>query len=61
MSILVFFGVVILFSLGLNAFYKIRAYGQEGKSLWQDGDSVRVKREGKDKQVGEDMFMKKIS
>lgn len=61
MSILVFFSVVILFSLVLNAFYKIRAFRQDGKSLWEDGDSVRVKREGKDKQIGEDMFMTKIS
>lgn len=61
MFVLVFFGVVILFSLALSAVDKIRSYKSDEKSLWEDGDSVRVKRDGKDKHVGEEMFMTKIS
>lgn len=44
MTVLVFFGVVILFSLTLNVIDKIRAYNDKpNRSIWQDGDSVIVK------------------
>lgn len=61
MIVLVFFGVVIFFSLALNAIDKVRSFSHDHESIWEDGDSVRIKREGKDSNIGEEMFMKKIS
>lgn len=44
MIVLVFFGVVIMFSLTLNVIDKIRSYNNSSdRSVWQDGDSVVVK------------------
>jgi len=44
MIVFVFFGVVILFSLLLNVFFKIKDYNQDSeKSVWEDGDSVIIK------------------
>lgn len=44
MIVLVFFSVVILFSLLLNVIDKIRSYNnQNDRSIWEDGDSVVVK------------------
>lgn len=44
MAILVFFGVVLLFSLTLNVIDKVRSYNKtDNRSVWQDGDSVVVK------------------
>ena len=44
MMVLIFFGVVIAFSLALNIFDKIRSYNhREDRSVWQDGDSIVVK------------------
>lgn len=44
MSIIIFFAVVILFSLLLNIIEKIRSYNNASdRSLWEDGDSVVVK------------------
>lgn len=44
MSILVFFGVVILFSVTLNAIDKINSYNHtKDRSLWEEGDSVIIK------------------
>lgn len=44
MIVLVFFSVVILFSLLLNVIDKVRAYNNRNdRSIWEDGDSVVVK------------------
>lgn len=44
MSIIIFFAVVILFSLLLNIIEKIRSYNNASdRSIWEDGDSVVVK------------------
>lgn len=44
MIVLVFFGIVILFSLMLNVVDKVRAFNnKEGFSFSFDGDSVMVK------------------
>lgn len=43
MKIIIFFAVVIAFSLILNVIDKVRAYGKDNRSIWQDGDSVVVK------------------
>lgn len=44
MVVVVFFSVVILFSIMLNVIDKIRSYNNtEDRSIWQDGDSVVVK------------------
>ena len=44
MIVLIFFSVVILFSLLLNVIDKIRAYNNRNdRSIWEDGDSVVVK------------------
>ncbi len=44
MIVVVFFSVVILFSLALNGIDKIRSYNnKEDRSIWQEGDSVVVK------------------
>lgn len=44
MSILIFFSVVLLFSLALNIVDKVRSYNKRHDcSIWQDGDSVVVK------------------
>jgi len=61
MIIIVFFSVVILFSLVLNAVDKILSYHNEDKSVWQDGDSVRIKVGGKDDASQEDNFMTRIA
>ena len=61
MYIIVFFAVVILFSLVLNAVEKIRMFKREEKSVWEDGDSVRIERHDLDEEQGEGRFMKRIS
>ena len=43
--VLVFFSVVLLFSLALNAIYKIKEYKSDEKTVWEDGDSVCIKEE----------------
>ena len=45
MIVLVFFSVVLLFSLTLNAVYKIMEYKSDRKTVWEDGDSVCIKEE----------------
>ena len=40
---LVFFSVVLLFSLTLNVVYKIKEYKSDEKTVWEDGDSVCIK------------------
>lgn len=59
MEVMLFFGTVLLFSLGLNAYYKIKSYDNEEKTVWQDGDSVRI--QGKDNEARNDGFMKRIA
>lgn len=61
MFVLVSLSVVILFSLVLNAIVKIRMFKQKEKSVWEDGDSVRVERKDLDPSVGEGRFMTRIS
>lgn len=44
MIILVFLGIVVLFSLMLNVVDKVRSYNNyNDRSIWLDGDSVVVK------------------
>ena len=43
MIVLVFFSVVLLFSLTLNVVYKIKEYKSDEKTVWEDGDSVCIK------------------
>lgn len=42
MAILIFFGVVILFSLTLNVIDKVRAYRNPHHQVWEDGDTLIV-------------------
>ncbi len=43
MMIIAFFAVVLFFSLGLNAFFKMKEFKMDEKAVWEDGDSVCVK------------------
>lgn len=61
MKVLVFFGIVLLFSLVLTIIDKVTAYRMDDKSVWEDGDSVRIKRGGKDDTRTEDHFMNRLS
>lgn len=61
MKVLVFFGIVLLFSLVLTIIDKVTAYRMDDKSVWEDGDSVRIKRGGKDDERTEDHFMNRLS
>lgn len=61
MSIIVFFVVIIVFSLGLNAFYKIKDFKRSDKSLWEDGDSVCVRKGETPSDKREYGFMNRIS
>jgi len=61
MIVITFFVVVILFSLGLCAWDKLRNYRSKDKSVWIDGDSVHVKKGALDKNIKEDRFMDRIS
>lgn len=43
MSIIIFFSVVILFSVALNVIDKVRSYNHsDDHSVWQEGDSVII-------------------
>lgn len=58
MAIFIFFAVVLLFSLALNIYYKVRSFNNSSnRSLWQDGDSIVVK----PKDAPESGFNRKIS
>lgn len=59
MFIIVFFTTVLLFSLCLNAYYKIKAYNHKDRTIWQEGDSVRV--QGKEGEARNDGFMRRIA
>ncbi len=62
MFIIAFFTTVIVFSLGLNAYYKLKDYNKDDKTVWQDGDSVRIVRnsdKNQDPQING--FMKRIA
>jgi len=61
MSILIFFLVVIVFSLVLNAVDKLRSFKNAHKSLWEDGDSVCVRKGDIDPEVREYNFMNRLS
>lgn len=42
--VLIFFGIVILFSLMLTIYDKVRSYNNTSdRSVWEDGDSVVIK------------------
>ncbi len=43
MKLLLFIVILLLASLLLNAYFKIKSYRKKDKSVWQDGDSVRIK------------------
>ncbi|MDO4496917.1 MAG: hypothetical protein Q4B58_03665 [Bacteroidales bacterium] len=51
---------MILFSLVLNAVDKIKAYMESEKSVWQEGDSVRVRKGSFDESVNELNFMVRL-
>lgn len=59
MMVLVFFATVILFSLALNAYYKIKSYRKDDRTVWEDGDSVRV--QGREGEARDDGFMHRIA
>lgn len=59
MFVIVFFTTVLLFSLCLNAYYKIKAYNHKDSTIWQEGDSVRV--QGKEGEARNDGFMRRIA
>jgi len=61
MSIIVFFIVVISFSLTLNAIDKIRSYNKKDKSVWIDSDSVVVKRGDRNTVNNNQGFMTRVS
>lgn len=57
MIVIIIFGVVLIFALALNVIDKIRSYNNASdRSVWQDGDSVVVKR----KDAEESGFNKRI-
>lgn len=56
--VLVFFSVVLLFSLTLNAIYKIKEYKSDGKTVWEDGDSVCIKKQNDQFNIS---FMQRIA
>lgn len=56
--IVAFFGVVLLFALALNAYYKIKEYKIDEKTVWEDGDSVCVKKATDNYNVG---FMQRLA
>lgn len=57
MKLLLFIGVLLLASLMLNAYFKIKSYAKQDKSVWQDGDSVRIK----ESDASNEGFMTRIS
>lgn len=59
MFVIAFFSTVILFSLALNAYYKIKAYNHRDRTIWQDGDSVRI--QGREGEARNDGFMRRIA
>ena len=61
MSIIILFTVVIVFSLLLTVFDKIRSYKKQDKSVWVDGDSVHVQEGHLDKSINTKNFMTRIS
>ncbi|MCQ2203229.1 MAG: hypothetical protein MJZ15_02180 [Bacteroidales bacterium] len=61
MSIVVFFVVVIAFSLALTAIDKIRSFKKEDKSVWADSDSVVIRLNDKNNEKQEDGFMVRLS
>ena len=42
MFVIAFFITVILFSVGLNAYYKLKDYTSSQRTVWEDADSVHV-------------------
>lgn len=42
MVVLIFFGVVILFSITLNVIDKVRAYRKPTRQVWEDGDTLII-------------------
>ena len=56
--VLVFFSVVLLFSLTLNAIYKVKEYKSDDKTVWEDGDSVCIKEENDQFNIS---FMQRIA
>lgn len=43
MALIIFFAVVIGFSLTINIIDKVRSYGKSERSVWEEGDSVVIK------------------
>lgn len=58
MYVLLFFATVLLFSLSLNAYYKIKSYRKRDRTIWEDGDSVRI--QGREGEARDDGFMHRI-
>jgi len=61
MIVAVFFGVVILFFLALCVWDKIKTYLSNEKSVWIDGDGIRVKKGTMDTNIREHQFMDRIA
>lgn len=49
---------LMLVALGANAYFKFKSYNKSDKTLWEDGDSVRIK--GPQGEVHNDGFMTRI-
>ena len=50
---------LVIFALCLNARFKYKSYKKADKTLWQDGDSVRIM--GPQGEAHKDGFMTRIS
>lgn len=61
MIVLVFFGVIIGFSLSLTAADKIKSYKKGNKSVWADGDSVVIRLNDATNPKQEDGFMRRLA
>jgi len=61
MMTFIFFAVVILFFLSLCIFDKIKTYRSKEKSVWIDGDGIRVKKGNMDSNIKEYHFMDRVS
>lgn len=59
MIMLVLISITLIVSLVLNVMAKTKSYKNEDKSLWEDGDSVRIK--GNKGDAHEYHFMNRIA
>jgi len=58
MMVAAFFSVVLIFALALNAFFKIKEFKSDEKTVWEDGDSVCIKEADDNYNIG---FMQRLA